>query len=350
MPMQTTPPTPSYEPDFNEFLAMLKGKPSRPVFYELYMNMEDKIADAIDPSYEMRDGSAMEQQRRTNHNFRSLGYDYAPMLEDRWSTICFDTGARDSKQTLSLNDHSCITDRESFDRYAWQEFDAIQLHHLDELAEMLPEGMKYIPLAPCGILENVIKLTGFDGLCFMLADDPELVGELFDAVGSRVAHYFEQACRLEMVGTMMYNDDWGFKTQPMISPNDLRKYVMPWLKKMTDDCHAVDCPIILHSCGQLESVFPDLVEMGVDARHSWEDVICPVEQAYDQLSDGIAILGGIDMDMLVRSDPETIYRRSRALLERTQDKGKFALGTGNSVADFVPLENYFAMLSAAHDA
>ena len=76
----------------------------------------------------------------------------------------------------------------------------------------------------------------------------------------------------------------------------------------------------------------------------------PVEQAYDEFADDIAILGGIDMDMLVRSDPETIYRRSRAMLERTQDKGKYALGTGNSVADFVPLENYFAMLSAAHDS
>ena len=48
--------------------------------------------------------------------------------------------------------------------------------------------------------------------------------------------------------------------------------------------------------------------------------------------------------MLVRSDPETIYRRSRALLERTQDKGKFALGTGNSVANYIPLENYLAMV------
>ena len=59
--------------------------------------------------------------------------------------------------------------------------------------------------------------------------------------------------------------------------------------------------------------------------------------------------GDADVDMLVRSDPETIYRRSRALLERTQDKGKYALGTGNSVAEYIPLENYFAMLSAAHD-
>ena len=57
--------------------------------------------------------------------------------------------------------------------------------------------------------------------------------------------------------------------------------------------------------------------------------------------------GGIDVDFVCRSTPDEIYRRSKAMLERAQDRGGYALGTGNSVPDYVPMENYFAMIRAA---
>ncbi|MEI8194724.1 MAG: uroporphyrinogen decarboxylase family protein, partial [Phycisphaerae bacterium] len=61
----------------------------------------------------------------------------------------------------------------------------------------------------------------------------------------------------------------------------------------------------------------------------------------------IAIMGGIDLDFLVRRTPDEIYRRSKAMLERAQDRGSFALGSGNSIPEYVPQENYLAMIRAA---
>jgi hypothetical protein len=37
------------------------------------------------------------------------------------------------------------------------------------------------------------------------------------------------------------------------------------------------------------------------------------------------------------------------MLELTSERGGYALGSGNSIADFVPNENLLAMISAAHD-
>lgn len=47
------------------------------------------------------------------------------------------------------------------------------------------------------------------------------------------------------------------------------------------------------------------------------------------------------------SNPEEIYRRSKAMLERTEGRGGYALGSGNSIPEYVPQENYLAMISAA---
>ena len=60
--------------------------------------------------------------------------------------------------------------------------------------------------------------------------------------------------------------------------------------------------------------------------------------------DRIAILGGIDIDFLCRSDEQQVRRRVRETLEVCIPGGGYALGTGNTVANYVPVSNYLAML------
>jgi uroporphyrinogen decarboxylase len=48
-----------------------------------------------------------------------------------------------------------------------------------------------------------------------------------------------------------------------------------------------------------------------------------------------------------RAGPEDIYNRAVAMLERSRDRGGYALGTGNSVPYYIPHENYLAMVAAA---
>lgn len=53
------------------------------------------------------------------------------------------------------------------------------------------------------------------------------------------------------------------------------------------------------------------------------------------------------MDFVCRADPEDVYRRAKVMLERAASRGGYALGTGNSVPDYVPDAGYFAMIAAA---
>jgi uroporphyrinogen decarboxylase len=55
----------------------------------------------------------------------------------------------------------------------------------------------------------------------------------------------------------------------------------------------------------------------------------------------------MDVDFVCRSSPDAVYERSKAMLKLTATRGGYALGTGNSVPEYVPQENYFAMLAAA---
>jgi uroporphyrinogen decarboxylase len=146
---------------------------------------------------------------------------------------------------------------------------------------------------------------------------------------------------------LISNDDWGFKTQTMLSPADMRRYVIPWHKRIVETIHKAGKPAILHSCGNLKLLMDDIIDtIGYDAKHSYEDSILPVEEAYELYGKRIAILGGLDLDFVCRSTPDEVHKRAVAMLERVKGRGGYALGTGNSVPEYVPVENYLAMISA----
>ena len=78
--------------------------------------------------------------------------------------------------------------------------------------------------------------------------------------------------------------------------------------------------------------------------HSFEDTIKTVEETKRIYGDRIAVLGGIDIDFLCRADEAAVRRRTRTTLDKCQLGGGYCLGTGNSVANYIPLDNYLAML------
>ena len=208
--------------------------------------------------------------------------------------------------------------------------------------------MKFIVIGPGGVLENVIGLVGYERLCIMTMMEPELAADIFEAVGSRLVRFYEICAKFDSVGACFGNDDWGFKGQTMLSPDEMRRYVFPWHKRIVEAVHREGKPAILHSCGNLEAVMDDVIDdMKYDGKHSFEDTIMPVEEVYERWGGRIGIMGGIDVDFLVRGSVEAIRERSRAMLERSAERGSYGLGSGNSIPTYVPQEKYFAMIETA---
>jgi uroporphyrinogen decarboxylase len=333
-------------PDFSNLLAVLrKEPPGRPTVFEFFLN--DRLYQRLAPIDEMEVEAPYAAQRQVIAAFRRVGYDYATILVPGF---CFPSERSYEHHTVSINDGGLISDRASFEAYPWPDPESADYDMLDVLAGELPAGMKMICNGPGGVLENAIEIVGYEKLCYLLSDDPKLVEEIFEGVGSRLVSFYERVAAHPAVGACIDNDDWGFKTQTMFSPPQMRKYVFPWHRRIVEVVHAARKPVILHSCGHFERIVDDMVEIGIDGRHSYEDNILPVEDAYERYHAHFAILGGIDLDFICRSKPEAVYQRARAILDRTSERGGYALGTGNSVPEYVPDENYFAMIRAALDA
>jgi uroporphyrinogen decarboxylase len=165
-------------------------------------------------------------------------------------------------------------------------------------------------------------------------------------MGSIIARYYEIVTQYDTMGLLMINDDWAFRTQTLLSPTQMREYIFPWVKRYAEIGHRAGIPVILHSCGYFADILDDVIAMGVSGKHSYEDAILPVEEAYERYFGRIAVLGGIDVDFIIRGSTEQLAARCRAMLERAASRGGFALGTGNSVPEYIPQEKYIALLRA----
>ena len=334
------------QPDFeNNMLKVLKGeRPERATLFELFLSDQqiEKLSLISRPGETPTDSLRM-----TVSAMAHAGYDYASC---HGSQLSFPRKEVERRKTYSLNDSATIYDWESFEKYEWPDMRAQDYSRLEKIRPYLPEGMKLMVMGPGGVLENVIGLVGYDNLCFMTYEEPELVKEIFDHVGSRLVEYYDNTAGVDTVGMISSNDDWGFNTQTFLSPEMMRNYLFPWHKKIVETAHAAGKPCMLHSCGEFRAVIDDIVEdIGFDARHSYEDNIWPVEEAYEALHGRIAVMGGIDMNLMTIGTPEAIYNRARAMLERTAERGGYTLGTGNSIAPYIPVENYMALRQAALD-
>jgi len=318
------------KPDFSQLRKVLlrEGKPDYVPFYELYVNV---------PIMENILGKKMPDRVSTVEFYYRAGYDYVPV----WPGVPGKRGnLKDRREGYPFQD------RAGFNAYEWPKLSELTFTEFEAVGKVLPAGMKMIGQTG-GIFEMAEQLCGYETLCFFLADDRPLVADLFGRIGRLYLQIYEGMARIKDVGAVVISDDLGFKTQTLIAPDDLREFVFPWHKKLVEIAHKYDKPCLMHSCGNLATIMDDLIDdVGIDAKHSYEDAILPVQEAKKKYGDRIAILGGLDVDRLCRSSPAEITRFSNELIDECGADGGYALGSGNSIADYVPVENYLTMLAA----
>ncbi len=327
-------------PDFNRNLGALlrREAPARPVLFEFYHNQR-LYGDVVQTAVAEPDWVTAVRA------FAALGYDHANLFPA--NGFHFSHGEVHRAQSISANEGAVITDRASFDAYVWPDVSTCDWNYLDQAAAALAPGQKLMPSGPCGVLENVIVLMGFERMCEMLSDDPDLVQAVFDRVGGCLMAYYQRVVNHPGVGLLMSNDDWGFKTQTMLSPRQMRRFVFPWHERIVACAHAAGKPAVLHSCGNLAPVMDEIIDgLKYDGKHSYEDNIMPFEEAWERWGSRIAILGGLDVDYLCRNPAAAIEARSATMLARCQGRG-WAAGTGNSVPEWVPRASFFAAIAPA---
>ena len=237
---------------------------------------------------------------------------------------------------------------DDFERYPWPEVTDANFYIHRYICSHLPEGMGFITCHAGGVYEHTSRLLGYETLCLMIYENPELLRAVVDRLGELIFKYNSHLLELDGLSAIFQGEDFGFKTQTLLSPEHLKEYFLPWHKTYAETIHATARPYYLHSCGNVAAVMDALIEdVKIDGKHSFEDGIMPVTEAKRLYGDRICLLGGVDVDKLTRLAPDALRTYVRGIIERCAPGGRFAIGAGNSIPSFIPVENYLTMLDEA---
>lgn len=327
------------QPDYRNFLAALdrKAKPARLPFYEHIANM-DFIEKDLGRSFAGMTPNSPEFFDAYIAFWKNLGFDVVP-IEHRLLCPILST---DGHGTMESEKNAVIRDWESFERYEWPDpKEPIPIDYFENLIARLPEGMKLVAGVGRGPYEWVSTLMGVQGMSMALFEQPDLVEAMFQRIGELILEGNRRLAALDGVCALRQGDDLGFKTATFLSPDQIRHFVLPWYQRLAENAHAHGKPFILHSCGNLEAIYEDLIDCGIDGKHSFEDVILPVVDFKQRWGDRLTPLGGLDVDKLCQGSEPEIRAYTRKVVEACwESDGHFALGTGNSLTEYLPPQHY----------
>jgi len=246
---------------------------------------------------------------------RTLGDDYAWIPPD-WSAYKHPEG----KPMIDIerkgdthNSPGAFAETESVDEvdaYDWPDPDYLDfsecLVELEATGPVYRAGGLWTPF-----FHHVADFFGMDNYFIKMYTHPAVV----HAVTRHVVDFYLEANRRffdaagDLVDGFFFGNDFGTQLDLLISPELFRDFVFPYFEQLTKLGHSYGKQVILHSCGSIYKVIPDLIELGVDALHPLQAKAANMEaeRLGAEFGGALAFVGGIDtQDLLVNGCPEDI--------------------------------------------
>jgi len=185
--------------------------------------------------------------------------------------------------------------------------------------------------------------------------DPLVNYQASDALIGKIADlkiaFWEMALRElgDVVDIVGEGDDYGTQESQLISPEAFREYYKPHIRRVLEAIkqQAPQVKIMFHSCGNVRSIIPDLVEMGADILnpvHITAEGMEPYALKRDFGKDIVFWGGGVDTQrILPRGTPQEVKEHVKRNIDALAPGGGFVFNTVHNIQAEVPPENVMAM-------
>ncbi len=195
-----------------------------------------------------------------------------------------------------------------------------------------------------------------DNFLALLASEPQRMERFLDRLVEK--HLADLERYLSTVGPyidiVMFGDDFGMQTGPMISPRMYQTFFQPRQRIMWRRAKELaDVAVMLHSCGGLYPLIPGMIEAGLD-------ILQPIQSTAGNMQIGrlkrefgqdLCLWGGgcDTREVLPQGTPQEVAEDVRQRVRALAPGGGFVFQQVHNVMADVPPQNIVAMLEAVND-
>ena len=335
-------------PDISALLKTLRcGKSSYIPIAELGIHPKIKERFIAKPILELKD--EIEFWYKAGYDYIKLQpkADFNPMKIGLGNNVSYNDDGTIFRKWASEN-NGVISSLDDFEKYAFPLISDFDYTNFEKVKSLLPDGMGVV-----GQYGDIFTMTwemmGFESFSIALFENEELISALNNRLGELVLSMFEYFAQSDDVNAIWYSDDIAYTNSLLVSPDVLDKYFFPWLKKIGDLAKRYNKPLIYHTDGILYDVMDKIIDCGVDALHPIEPKAMNIADVKKRYGNQLCLIGNIDVDLLSRGTVDEIRKNVIKNIEEAGYNGGYCVGSGNSIPEYVKLENYIAMIETVKE-
>ena len=196
------------------------------------------------------------------------------------------------------------------------------------------------------LFERAWTLRGMESFYMDCIDNPDFVRDLFNTIADYNIAQVQEALRYD-IDAVCFGDDWGQQQGLLMGYPAWKEMIFPVLQRMYKAVRDAGKTVIIHSCGDVDELFDDLISIGLQVFNPFQPEVMDVDELMRRYRGRLNFWGGLSTQRtLPRGTAADVRRETRHLLD-LGSQGGYILSPAHAVESDVPLVNMLAFIDEA---
>ncbi|MCH7556905.1 MAG: uroporphyrinogen-III decarboxylase-like protein [Planctomycetes bacterium] len=227
--------------------------------------------------------------------------------------------------------------------------DPLDNRFFEDIPELLSEYGDCFRVFKIGfsLYERAWAMRGMENLMMDFLDHPDFVRELLQQIADYNIAQITEALKYD-IDAVYFGDDWGQQRGLQMGPRLWAEFIRPELKRMYSVVREAGKYVTIHSCGKVDKLFDDLIELGLNCFNPFQPEVMDVFDLMKRYKGRLAFHGGLSTQQTLPYGSAEDVKRATAKLLKAGNNGGYIFAPAHAVEGDVPLENMLAFIDVLH--
>jgi len=194
------------------------------------------------------------------------------------------------------------------------------------------------------LFERAWILRGMNDILIDMLEAPEFVDELLDAILRYDLAMLQRFLQHDF-DAVLFGDDWGQQRGLLFGARLWRRFIKPRIAELYGAVKRAGKVVMIHSCGKVQELFPDLIEVGLDVFNPFQPEVMDPFEMKRQFGGRLSFFGGMSIQKLLPfGTPQQVRDEARRLAQEVGRGGGLILAPSHDMPGDIPVENIAAFV------